>query len=131
MDEYHFIQARDEYLASVRADGKVVDEPANNQLQLDIDTREDEARFFKNWPIFKREIERLYHKELPFPRITPSRSGYPSQHVRIDLPFEVDTWQRIAWQGALGSDPTRELLSAVRALNGDDKPTLLVENPGF
>lgn len=51
----------------------------------------------------------------------------PARHIRIQLPWELTDWERIAWQAALGSDPVRELLSCLRLRKGDAHPTMLIE----
>lgn len=110
---------RDRYIAEMEAQGLVAVDPAEDELQLDIDSEAEWERHDKAWAVFCRNygvVDRL---------IVLSRNG--NRHVYVALPFEVDAWQRIAWQGALGSDPLRELLSGKRLQMGDSRPTLLIE----
>lgn len=105
------------------ANGLCVSLPAENELQIDIDSDADWSRFLRGWEIFSREFP-LVGPYL----VTPSKSG-TGKHVRIRTPWPVEPWQRIAWQASLGSDHVRELLSGVRLIAGDPHPTLLVETP--
>ena len=125
---YNMNEAREAYLARVRAEGFVVVLPEENQLQLDIDSVEHYRNFLhaaevimRNWP-FACAIEIEDH---------PSSSGFPRRHITLTLPVSVEPWQRIALQAALGSDPIRELLSATRLMRGDIHPTLFVKTPQF
>lgn len=122
--DYDINQAREEYIKDRLAHGYRVCYPADNELQLDIDSEEQYAAWKKAEGIIARnEVFTAVVEEAP------SSSGLPHCHVRILLPFDVTPWQRIALQAALGSDPVRELLSCVRMLKGDVHPTLLVELP--
>jgi hypothetical protein len=119
-------ETRQGYIARMEAEGYRVVFPADNELQVDIDSDEQYAAFNKSWPIFCRDTQH-YALEFPGKRETPSRSGLPRRHITVTLPFEVTPEQRIAWQAALGSDPVRELLSMLRLQRGDEHPTLFVE----
>ena len=122
--DYDINQAREDYIKDRLACGYRVCYPADNELQLDIDSEEQYAAWKKAEGIISRnEVFTAAVEEAP------SSSGLPHCHVRIRLPFDVTPWQRIALQAALGSDPVRELLSCVRMLKGDVHPTLLVERP--
>lgn len=119
-------ELRAQYLERIKDEGLVPSFPADNELQIDIDTQAQYVKFRAQLEILQRSIGGQHDIELE-PVVTPSKSGLPRRHVRIRLPFKLDVWQRIAWQAALGSDPVRELLSCVRAHRGDDHPTMLVE----
>lgn len=111
-------------LEAAAANGLCVSFPAHNELQIDLDTPEDNERFARSWEIAAREFGlKPEHRT-----ITPSKSG-EGAHVRVRMPFTLTPWQRIALQAAMGSDPVRELLSAVRLHAGDPSPTLLFETP--
>ena len=122
--DYDINQAREDYIKDRRECGYRVCFPADNELQLDIDSEEQYAVWKKAESIIARNA--VFTAEV---EEAPSSSGLPNRHIRIRLPFDVTPWQRIALQAALGSDPVRELLSCVRMLKGDVHPTLLVERP--
>ena len=107
--------------------GLIVSFPADNELQIDLDTTEDWTRHERSWEIISREMQ------LPASArtVTPSRRKQHGKHVRIVLPIELSPALRIALQGALCSDPVRELLSTLRMLRGDPRPTLFIEAPGW
>lgn len=123
---YSINEAREDYIARMRAEGFEPSLPGPGELQIDIDSEDQHEVFARSFDILRRECC-IHHRVTLHAVETPSRSGLPSRHIRIQLPFEVDTWQRIAWQAALGSDPVRELLSCWRAKRGDEHPTLLIE----
>lgn len=118
-------ETREDYIARSKREGLLIDFPAANELQIDIDSEAHRAAFDRSMGIFSRELVGDFDVQE-----TPSKSG-TGTHVRIRLHFDVDVWQRIAWQAALGSDPVRELLSCLRAMRGDTAPTLFAEKPGF
>lgn len=120
--DYDFKLARDEYFRQCVAQDLVVVLPKPNELQIDIDSAE-------HWRNFQRALAAWHRNCGPLDvQVRPSKSGDPERkHVTVTVPFEVEPWQRIALQAAFGSDPMRELLSAVRLINGDDAPTLFVE----
>jgi hypothetical protein len=122
---------REAFIAKWEAEGLVITYPADNELQIDIDSAEDMARHEKSWTCLVRNIDReagsLCLTE-DCRRITTSRSG-TGKHVRIMLPFPLTPLERIAFQAAMGSDAVRELLSIFRLRMGDQNPTLLVETP--
>lgn len=128
---YNHEEAREEYLERMRAEGNVVSIPEEDELQIDIDTEEQYVRFCALYEIFEREMKCSVHGGGINRHETPSRSGLPNRHIRIHLPFNVGPAERIAWQAALGSDPTRELLSLFRVLRGESDPTMLIEQPGW
>lgn len=121
-------EERAAYIKRMEAEGNQIVLPAADELQVDIDDETQYAAFQKSWPIFEREISYWTAGTAPTYTESPSRSGLPSRHITVKLPFEVsDPQERIAWQASLGSDPARELLSMLRCLRGDIHPTLFVE----
>lgn len=94
--------------------------PAGNELQIDIDSAEQYEKFIRNLSVLQGHytIHMTTHV---------SRSGGDHRHVTLTVPGYIDKWQRIAFQAALGSDPTRELLSCIQALEGDPQPTAFRE----
>lgn len=128
--DYDFNQRREEFVKTVEQAGYEVVLPEPHHLQIDIDTDEQYEVFRKSAACLARNWKALgFRKGLPVVEEHPSKSGLPRRHITIHLPFEVTPWQRIAFQAALGSDPLRELLSAVRLFRGDEHPTLFVEKP--
>lgn len=125
-EAYDINEARAVYIARMLAEGNKILYPEDNELLIDIDSEDHYNTFLNSFHILARECFEEYGQTLTWSE-KESRSGYPRKHIYIRLPFEVDVWQRIAWQAALGSDPVRELLSSIRALRGDEHPTLLVE----
>lgn len=121
-DEYDLNESRRDFITRMELEGNRIVLPADNELQIDIDSEEDYLRFLQACAVLERnEVE---HKII---RITESRSGYPKRHIIIEWPTLLDPWKRIALQAALGSDHIRELLSSIRLMRGDEHPTLLVE----
>lgn len=96
--------------------------PQPNELQLDIDSEEDYARF-----------ERVFYLLVALTdadigcKTAPSKSGLPRRHVTISLPFTVTDVERILLQACLGSDGRRELYGFRRWLAGDPQPTVFIE----
>lgn len=108
-------------------EGLILSLPAANELQLDLDDEGSHERFMLSWEILARELG----LDPTGYRMTKSRRKERGLHVRIELPFDVTPWQRIALQAALGSDPVREVLSCIRLMAGDPNPTLLIEAPDW
>lgn len=118
-------ETREDYIARSKREGLLITFPAANELQIDLDNDTHRDAFERSFEIFNRELGGNFQMQR-----TRSKSG-AGEHIRIKLGFDLDVWQRIAWQAALGSDPVRELLSCLRAWRGDAQPTLLAEKPGF
>jgi hypothetical protein len=108
--------------------GCVVVYPEANQLQIDLDTEEAFIQHEKRMmELYQRTVFPAYRLAVP-PVVTPSKSGYPHRH--ITLVFEGRTfneWERIGMQLALGSDPVREALNALRLATGVKQPCRLFE----
>lgn len=122
--DYDANQPREIFIAQVEAQGFRPVYPADDELQIDIDSEEDYARFKLAWECVQRNWAAFgefsfFEKE--------SKSGLPCRHITVKVPFKLDPWQRIALQAALGSDQIRELLSATRLIKGDIHPTMFVE----
>lgn len=118
-------ESHEDYLLRAAEEGLVLVLPLANQLQLDIDTEETYWHFLAAYEILKREVAVEYtHTALEMIE-TRSKSG--NRHITITLPFNLDSWQRIAWQGALGSDRFRELYSCIRTLRKHPHPTIFAE----
>lgn len=122
-EEYDLNEVRADYIARMEEEGYKVVIPEPNELQIDIDSDEDYLRWLTAKGVLDRnEIEHQVIREAP------SRSGLPGRHIVVRFPQPLDPWQRIALQGALGSDHVRELLSCIRLMRGDEHPTLFVES---
>jgi hypothetical protein len=121
---YDIGQSRWEYIKEMERLGYTLIIPKRHQIQIDIDTQEQYERFSRQYQILSTVCTMVITKE------GPSRSGLPHRHIYIDMPFDMTMSQRIAYQAALGSDPTRELLSLIRLAAGVENPVLLAEkNP--
>ena len=102
-------------------DSRVIVAPKPFELFIDIDNGDDLELFDMMCAILTRNY---VHTDTP--RITPSQEeGH--YHVVVSLDRPVDNMTRIALQACLGSDRKRELLSIIRALNGDTRPTVFFE----
>lgn len=121
---YDFNEARENYLSRVKDQGLVVVTPQDNQLQIDIDNQQQYEAFLYAMKVVTSNWDDSYLIDI---EDHPSKSGLPSRHITVTLPFKVDPWQRIALQAALGSDPIRELLSATRLFRNEPNPTMFVE----
>lgn len=107
---------------AARANGCAIVYPADNELQLDIDSEADFTRFEDQLPILKRTVG------VTTWRVHPSKSGGEKRHVTVVLDRDVtDARERILLQALLGSDRKRELLSLVYLNAGRAKPTLFFE----
>lgn len=97
--------------------------PAEDELQVDIDSDEQYEIYQANFSILCRESRDVFQT-----RMVESKSGPGHKHITIKWRgHKFTAYERIAWQAALGSDPKRELLSALRCHAGDAHPTLFVE----
>lgn len=95
---------------------------ADNQLFIDIDTEEQ-------FEIYKKQIRLLrrhFYKILSV-TVCPSKTGLPHRHITVTLDRKYPEMTRIALQAALGSDPTRELISIKRSLGGQDNVVVFFE----
>jgi hypothetical protein len=96
--------------------------PSESELQLDLDTE----HAFNIYLALKPIIEKYYG--IKGEKVAPSRSGLPKRHVTVTLYTRLTSYERIALQAILGSDRVRELLSAIQEMQGDQHPTLFLEN---
>lgn len=104
-----------------KARGQIVVYPQQNQLQLDLDSEEALLLCLAQMDAF--DIPR----EWAIKENSRTEGHY---HMTITFPGRVFTeTERIAYQFALGSDPTREALNLMRAHNNQDKPTRLFKTP--
>jgi len=120
--EYDDIEARVDFILEMEAQGYVICYPEPDELFIDIDTLEQYA-------VYERQLELLlkWYPGATYIRTT-SKSGDPRMHVRVRVPSKIfDDESRIAWQSALGSDPTREFMSLMRVEREVPDPTIFVE----
>lgn len=109
-----------EYLLRT-GDGRILVEPAEDELFIDIDSEEDHDRCYAMLAMFA--TNGFGAKVI---RDTPSRDeGH--RHIVVRLDWKVDRISRIAFQACLGSDRKRELLSIFRVLLGQDVATVFFE----
>lgn len=120
MSEYK-MEDRKAFLMRMENEGFDVCYPENNELFIDLDTEEQYQVFLKQWESLMRfEYDWTY-------KVSPSKSGLPRRHIRVDTDIELSDAERIAWQAALGSDILRELLSLVRLDKQEINPTIFIE----
>jgi hypothetical protein len=112
---------RKQYVNRMIEEGYEVIYPEDNEIQIDIDSDEQNERFLKQFEILEREFG--YIKTIS----TISKNGLPGRHYRLFFKRNLSHIERIAYQAALCSDPVKELLSIFRLERGDDYPSLLVE----
>ncbi len=121
--------SREHYVQEQLALGYEVHEPKSNELFLDIDSEDAFNHFLQGMESFKSYMHAVGGlKFIKDPTVTACLSkSNRGLHIRVLVPFELDHSTRIALQCALGSDRIRELLSALRHVSEDTKPTLFVE----
>lgn len=102
--------------------GCYVEEPLENELQLDIDDERD-------MELVERGIKILNQQGFAakMGRVTASMSG--NKHARVVFPRSLSSLERVALQACLGSDRVRETLSMVRILRGLDRPATVFFEP--
>jgi hypothetical protein len=116
----------DAALSRAKEKGLSIRVPADNELFLDFDNAQQWNEFIQNrFPALNRILPGCKYVS------TPSVSRGVHRHVVVTLPRTVKSeYERLAMQGALGSDPMRELLSWARIEKGASKyPTLFFEKP--
>jgi len=105
--------------------GLVVVFPKENELQIDIDSPEQLAEFFRRLnylcdsPLFNYNSHKL----------TTSNSGKGHHHVTIVCDRTFTEVERMMLQAALNDDPLRVFLNARRWLYGIENPSRLFEKP--
>ena len=118
-------ESRKEYVKRIESEGYKVVYPKNHELQIDIDSEEQYKRFCHSMDVVDRN--EVLGQMVGSITEKPSSSGLPKRHITISLVMNVTELERIAWQGALCSDPVRELLSLQRYYLRDEHPTLFKE----
>lgn len=122
-------EPRASYIARAEAMGLKILIPKPNELFIDIDCMEDWEWFSNNISCILPSICAKYPEWDILTSISDeeSQSGEGHRHIVVTLPFDMDDWQRIALQAALGSDRKRELLSCARVISGNLPATLFAE----
>jgi hypothetical protein len=121
--------------AKLKEKGLCVAYPLENELQIDIDSVFALENFWQRFAQLQDMVrkgdwkgEKL--KDIGKAKVTqsPSKSGHPHYHMVVSFPDSVFTSEeRILLQLILGSDYTREVLSAVRNFAGVKQPTRFFE----
>lgn len=96
--------------------------PDDRTLQLDFDTEDQ-------WDAFMTQRLTILLQYLDVERVWWTESHSGNKHVYIRLKQVMSFLKRIAYQAALGSDPTRELLSLARVQLGQGETTMMFEKP--
>lgn len=118
VDDAYDFDALAEDVAKQR--GLVVVWPEKNQLQFDLDSKEELAEFYHRWHEFSERMEYGIEQHE-----TQTQGHY---HVTITMEHKFTEWERIALQAVLGSDTMREFLNAKRLfLNHTERPSRLFE----
>lgn len=96
--------------------------PRENELQLDLDTDEQFARFKEGLDLLMQLGVKASYS------CTPSKTA-GHKHVTVALDVTLETpMERILLQAALGSDPRREIYSWYRARLKSHITTVFFEN---
>ncbi|MGD2065674.1 MAG: hypothetical protein PVI43_00710 [Candidatus Bathyarchaeota archaeon] len=109
-----------------KSKGKIVIEPLENELQIDIDSKEQYILFATRMKELNENFHCIFHsKELP------SQGGDWRKHIYLKLAVDTPILERTALQLFLGSDPVKEYLSLCLVQIGDPHPILMFENLDF
>lgn len=116
-------ESRIEFEKRVMKDGFGIRYPKRNELLIDLDSLEAESYFLRELERLENELECSLEKEY-WESKTPGH-----MHYVIKLPRDLEPFERIALQAALGSDRRKELISVFRIWTGDPHPVLLAKPP--
>lgn len=126
-DEYNCFRSVEE-VAEER--GLLVVYPLPNQLQIDIDSKEQHVEFRRRLDFFDEFFWGGSHTyEM---KTTISDSGAPHCHITMTFKDrEFDHYQRMVYQAALNDDPKRTFLGLARIFSNksNNPPTTLFELP--
>lgn len=106
--------------ATAKKYGLIINEPHDNELQVDLDG-------IKFPEYFQSHLELIsqWNKVVDV-RYTTSKSG--NRHAYIELTNPISQMERMLFQACLGSDPLRELLTYKNTLDPKNKrPQFLFE----
>jgi len=92
--------------------------PKKNQLQIDIDCKEQYTYFRGRVNDLKYWMENSIHINIVDIIEKPSKTGLPHQHITITLDKDITDEARVAFQFMFGSDILRESLNALRLAVG-------------
>ena len=97
--------------------------PPPQLVTIDIDSEGQHDTFLKQYEMLCNCFQNRFAYNA-----VPSKSNMPG-HCHIHLlwngPRPLTVPEKIALQAALGSDPTRELCSIIRYMEGDPEPIIL------
>jgi hypothetical protein len=109
-----------------KSKGKIIIEPTDNELQLDIDSKEQYNILAARMMELNENSHCIFHTQE-----FPSQGGAWHKHIYLKLAVDTPILERIALQLFLGSDPVKEYLSLCLVKIGDPHPVLMFENPDF
>ena len=114
---------REDTLERMEQNGLKLVIPADNQLQIDIDSESDYQRYQRALKSFKTNhidvIKEIVER--------PSKSGLPRRHITITMWSTYIPRERIFYQALLGSDLIREINNLRRLNNNDIFPIAFFE----
>ena len=117
-EQCYIDQLMEDPVKVAEARGQIADYPADDECQLDLDSKDALIEFYSRLRFLEEFIPEVDVLELP----SKSQGHY---HIIITFSEDISMWQRLAMQSILGSDHKREILNCARALNGDENPTIL------
>lgn len=95
------------------------------QLMLDYDRTTIPQQFDVTMSILRQAILAEGITDAVSYEVYESKSG--NIHVIITLPYPMHAIERVAWQGAFGSDPKREALHLLSIARRESNPILLYQ----
>ena len=119
-EAYNFLENRE---SMAKALGMILVFPAENELQIDIDSEAAMERFEAALLVLEQAMEVEVLKK------TLSKSGHPHYHITLKISGEYTPLEKIALQFMLSSDYIRESLSVLRYLHGTPQVTCFFEKP--
>lgn len=120
-DRYTKLLSADERDRKAAELGQVLVFPADDELQIDIDSEHAYDVYKAMLPIVTRHFRVRDIQEKP------SKSGLPKRHITIKMSDPVTPYERLILQLALGSDRVRDVLGLARLRLSQDQPTCFFE----
>lgn len=114
---------REDTLERMEQNGLKLVIPADNQLQIDIDSEADYQRYQRALKSFKTNHINVIKEIVE----RPSKSGLPRRHITITMWSTYIPRERIFYQALLGSDLIREINNLRRLNNNDIFPIAFFE----
>lgn len=122
-DKYKELDSSEQYELTLIEEGRIPLYPADNELFVDIDTKNQESLFHTMISCLKRNDPSFKTIEV-FKKESKTRGHW---HYIVKLPFVISHLERICLQACLGSDHFRETLSYLRNKRGDINPVIFAE----